>query len=40
MIRIQSESQSIHEATMKTLQEQHRREINCLNEELNQEKKK
>lgn len=40
MIRVQSENQSLHEATLKSLKEQHRREIKCLQEELSSERNK
>jgi hypothetical protein len=40
MIRIQSENQSLHEATLKSLKDQHQREIKCLREELANERKK
>lgn len=40
LIRIQSESQSMHEAAMVSLREQHRRELSCLQEEMASEKKR
>jgi hypothetical protein len=40
LIRIQSESQSMHEAAVVSMREQHRRELSCLQEEMASEKKR
>lgn len=40
LLKAQVDSQSIHEATCRTLREQHRREISCLQDELEDERKR
>ena len=40
LIRIQSEGQSLHEASVASMREQHRRELACLQDEITSEKRR